>query len=472
VAQGNAEATSRTAAGVRGVAKAFGWLLLGLATLVLIWFAVNRLLDAAPSPAQEALSRAIDPLNDDSKNVAVAILGLTAPKGADFIQHGLRVKALYAANAPNADIQNMMRGSQALRPTVEGNQVNCWLDPDWTAFKDCLPFDRAPAVLEENGELLRRYKALYELPRYAAADTYYNDAYFILVRLALAEIHVDLRKGKHESAYRKWQQQFQFAKRNLRGTDTWVGKAIGLVAMGMTLPVLDSLLMTSPNLAKTHAAELTMMLRPEGIAAFDPDGIVRAEFHLLKKALEHRPIQIPGYGVDRIHWLAFHFGQKNRILNRYAVFASEYSAALRLPWIEMETELARMREKHFEPTPQELLLDPFGSLLFAEFIDGQLKGREMVRQMHITDGRLRLATLLVRLLDENVRDHDLPRFLASANRGLFDPFSGTPARWDPKDRKIYFVDPTDKCTVVAWFRVRDANRTRAPLSSVVNQNGC
>jgi len=366
----------------------------------------------------------------------------------------------------------MVRGSQTLRPTVEGSQVTCWLDPDWTSFKDCLPFEKAPTVLAENKELLQRYKMLFGLGHYAAADIYYNDAYLVLVRLAVAEMHVDLRKRDYETAYLKWQQQLQFTRRNLRGTDNWAGKAIGLVAIGMSLPFLDSLLIANPVLAKAHAAELKEMLRPEGMAAFGPDGIARAEFQLLEKALEHPPIQIPEYGTDRLHWLAYYLGQKNRVLNRYAAFAPDYAAALRLPWNDMEKETARLREKHLDFTAWELVLDPFGSLFFSQFVDGQLKAREMLRQMHIIDGRLRLATLLIQLINENVRDPDIPEFLATADRGFFDPFSANPARWDPKDRKIYFVDPTDKCAVVSWFRVRDVNQPRKPSSSLVNMNAC
>ena len=456
----------------RRLAKVIGWSSAGLVAVVAIWFAGNQLLDPAPSPAQEELSKSVAPPFEDKKNAAVAILGLTAPTGTDFIQHGIQVKALYAGNAPHAQIQDMVRGSKALRPTVEGNQVTCWLDPDWTPFKDCLPFDKAPAVLGENKELLQRYKTLYGLGHYAATDIYYNDAYLVLVRLAIAEMHVDLRKGNYESAYRAWQRQLRFARRNLRGTDTWVGKAVGLVAIGMTLPFLDSLLMANPDLANAHAAELKEMLRPEGIAAFDPDGIARAEFHLLKKALEHPPIENPEYGTDRLHWLAFRLGQKNRILNRYAAFAPDYAAALRLPWSEMEKETLGLREKHIEPTAWEFVLDPFGSLLFAQFIDSQLKAREMLRQMHITDGRFRLATLLVQLINENVRDADIPQFLAAADRELRDPFTATPARWDPKDRKIYFVDPREKCMIASLFRVRQTGRPRGPAASMINMSAC
>ena len=464
---------SKLAVVIKVAAKAVGWFLCSLVAVLIVWLIANRSLDASVSPQQKALRTLTDIQVEDTRNVAIGILGLTAPKGTNFIQYGTQIKALYASNVSYAQIQEMMRGPEALRPTIEGNQIACWLDPDWTFYNDCLPFNRAPAVLAENKELLERYKTLYGLGYYAAPGLfYYNDAYLTLVRLAIAEMQIDLRTGNSEAAYRKWRQQFLFVRSNLRGTDTWVGKAIGLVAMGMTLPFLDSLLVADPGLARTHATELYEMLQPDGMAAFDPDGIARAEFQLLVHALDHPPIRNPEFGTDRLHWLAYHFGQRNRILNRYAAFAPEYAAALRLPWSDMEKQSTRLREKQLHFTEWEFALDPFGSLLVAQFIDGQLKAREMLRQMHIVDGRLRLATLLVRLINDNVQDSDIPRFLAAANPKFFDPFTATPARWDPKDRKIFFVAPTDTCTVASWFRVRDVRRAHKSSSSVVDTKAC
>jgi hypothetical protein len=457
---------------IRSIAKAIAWALLGLIAVVVVWFAGNRWLAPAPSQAQDALTKPTDVQIVDSKNAAVAIMGLTAPSGADFLQHGIQVKALYARNAPSAQIQDMVRGPQALRPTVEGKQVICWLDPDWISLKDCLPFERAPAVLAENKELLQRYKAIYALGNYEAVDIYYDDAHMLLARLVIAEMQLDLRKRNYEAAYRKWQQQFQFARRNLRGTDTWVGKAIGLVIIGTTLPFLDSLLNANPDLAQAHAAELIKILRPEGIAAFNANGIARAEFNLLQKALRHPPIEYPEYGVDRIHWLAFYFGQKNRTLNRFAAFAPDYAAVLLSSWSEMETKTVRLRERHVNHTTWDTVLDPFGSLFFTRIVDSQLKAREMVRQMHFTDGHLRLLTLLVHLIGEKVQDNDIPQFLTAADRGLFDHFSGSPARWDQKDRKIYFVDPTDKCVITSLVRVPDLVRRRTSSSSQISMNAC
>jgi len=457
----------RALALVSAAAKVVAWLFVGLIILLAIWFAANRLLDEPPHPDRLSTSDHVP----DTRNVAVGILGLTAPEGSDFVSYGAQVKALYMNQGPWSQIQDMVKGPNALRPSVGSDQTICWLDPDQPTWKGCLPFDQAPMVLEQNRGLLERLKALHRLDGFSGFFNYYNDAYFVLLRLSVAEMHLTLRKRDYEAAYRKWRDQYLFVKSNLRGPDVWVGKAIGLVAHGMTLPFLESLLLASPEIATAHQPELLELLRPEGMEAFNPDGIARAEYWLLSKSLESLPEDTP-LGTDRLHWLAFHLGQPNRILNRYSAFAPEYAAALRLPWAEMERESGRLREKYLYPSAGGFLIDPFGSLYLASFIDSQLGIREMPRQMHITDGRLRLATLVVRVINERISDNDIPRFLASVGPHLQDPFTGAPMRWDPKDRKIYFPDPSDKCIVGAFFRVPALDRQKRASSATVNASAC
>jgi len=456
---------------VRAAARVTVWLFAGLLSLVAVWFAANRLLDESPHPERLAFVGTSSDQVPDSQNVAVGILGLTAPEGSDFVSYGGQVKALYMTQTPWSQIQDMVTGPNALRPSVGSDQTICWLDPDQPIWKGCLPFDQAPMVLEQNKRLLERLKALRRLDGFSGFFNYYNEAYLLLLRLSVAEMHLALRERNYEAAYRKWRDQYGFVKGNLRGPDVWVGKAIGLVAFGTTLPFLESLLLATPEIARTHAPELLELLRPEGMEAFNPGGIARAEYWLLNNSLESLPDDTP-LGTDRLHWLAYHLGQRNRILNRYSVFAPEYAAALRLPWAEMEIESSRLREKYLYPSAGDFLIDPFGSLYLATFIDSQLGIREMPRQMHVTDGKLRLATLVVRIINERITDDDISRFLASVGPELQDPFTGTPMRWDPKDRKIYFPDPSDKCIVGAFFRVPVLDQPKSASPATLNTRAC
>lgn len=244
-----------------------------------------------------------------------------------------------------------------------------------------------------------------------------------------------------------------FVGRNLRGTDTWAGKAVGMVSFGLTFELLQNLLQADPGIARRHRAHLLALLQPGGIEAFNPDGIVRAEYAVFRKALIEPPGQSEFRWFDRLHRLAIHLGQHDRIHNRYHAFAQDYAAMLRLPWTDVKAQSARLAEKHIVASSYDVLIDPFGTMFVAIQLDGYLKTPVMVRQIHVIDGKLRLATLLVRILGEGVADRDIPAFLALAGPAFRDPFSGQPAQWDAKERRIQFPDQEYPGLMYASLRV-------------------
>jgi hypothetical protein len=134
---------------------------------------------------------------------------------------------------------------------------------------------------------------------------------------------------------------------------------------------------------------------------------------------------------------------------------------MRLPWPDMHRQLDVLREKYVSSVDDwDFLIDPFGSLFMAIYISGHIKTREMVKQMHITEGRLRLGTLLIQLINANVSDVDIPQFLSKATPALADPFSAKPMSWDSKARRIYFSDPNEKCSIT-YVRVPDRRKSKS-----------
>ena len=456
---------NRLAAVGRALAKLAAWLLAGIVALVAVWYAANRTLEPK---IDDSLVSAVQIA--DNQNAAVVLLGLTAPSGTDFIEYGSKVKALYEANAPHARILDALKGAKTLQPTVESEQASCWLDPDWPVSDKCPPFEKVPHAVGANRELLDRLRRVYSLGYYAGTG-HLGSTYLALIKLSVADMQWDLRQGAYEAAYRKWREQFRFVRMTVRGTDTWVGRVVGLVAMGTTLSVLESMLNADPDIARRHAAELYELVRPNGVAAFGPEGIVRGEYALLKYWLSRLGDEEQS-SPDRLHWLVERLGQKNRILNRYARFAPDYARAMQAPWNELASAYERLREKHYEPQVWELLLDPFGSVFFAEHVDSQLKIREMIRQMHYLDGKLRLATLALQQVNTGVHDDGMVEFLVAAGPELRHPFSGQPMRWDPKDRKIYMMDPDERCLVMASFRLPAPRGAPRPSGSAVSTNAC
>ena len=189
---------------IRGAAKLALWAFAALIAFVALWFAGNRWLDESPDPHRHAfLVSAADQL-PDSSNIAVGILGLTAPANQDFVQYGAKVKSLYKANAPWADLQRMLDGPNTLKTSAELQPINCWLDPDGPPMKGCPSFEQAPAFLAEHRELLERFKQLRQMKAYSSVGIGSNRAYLFATKLAVIEIQIDLRNGHVALAYRKW----------------------------------------------------------------------------------------------------------------------------------------------------------------------------------------------------------------------------------------------------------------------------
>jgi len=322
---------------LRVLGRIIVWTLAGFVVIVVIWFAANRLFDEKPDPLRVAfVSPPEEPLSDD-QNIAVGILGLGAPRGTDFLKFGAHMKDLYDRRVPNAEIQRELHGPDELRLSVTHEEIDCWVDPENYRSKGCLPFERAPEVLKENRELLGRYKAVQRLP--ANVNTRFWQSILIdLTRLSVAEMRVDMHAGNYEMAYAKWRDQFRFARAYLRGRDTWIGKMIGLVIVGLSLPMLEDLLVKKPQLARAHANELLEVLRPDGIESFNLVSPMRAEY-LNLDAFLRGPLPESNPYLETIDRLAHMLAQRERFGNRYARFSRDYIGALQKPWSELEGEL-------------------------------------------------------------------------------------------------------------------------------------
>ncbi len=420
-----------------------------VAALILIWFAANRLFDERPDPRRDAFLTSAEAVIPDAENLAVAIAGLDAPAGSDFLKHGAALKGLYDAHAPWPDIQREKQRPDTLKVTADSRQLDCWMDPDWPVWKDCLPFNGAAQALTENREILARYKALYKIDRYASFGEWHQQL-IPLTKLAVVEMRQDMSSGNYEAAYRKWRENFRFTRNQLRRQTDWVGKSIALVDFGVSFPIIEDLLVKQPSLARIHFDELEDLLRPQGIEIIDPAGVARAEYLHLERFFNTPYVASPEFD-DRLEWLGWKLAQRNRTQNRYLSYSIDLVAVLRQPWSSLADDLAKTIDRH-ESIGLDLVIDPFGSLLFFRNIYWQNKLTSLLRQVYISDGRLRLATLVVRAAQEQVKDADLLVFLANAAPELYDPFSNKPMLWDPEHGRIYFLSGDDKCSITP-FRV-------------------
>src|SRR5690349_18997750 len=117
----------RIGALLRLLLRIFAWGAGGIAALVLIWFAANRLLDESPDPRRDAFLASAERAVPDAENLAVAIAGLDAPSGSDFTKRGAELKKLHDAHARWPEIQREIQRPGALKVTAESHQLDCWM---------------------------------------------------------------------------------------------------------------------------------------------------------------------------------------------------------------------------------------------------------------------------------------------------------------------------------------------------------
>jgi hypothetical protein len=438
---------------VRAFGRFTAYIFAGGFIVVLIWFAANRLFDEKPDPQRVAfVSPPEDPL-PDNQNIAVGILGLGAPRGTDFLKFGVHMKDLYDRRVPSVEIQKELHGPDELRLSATHEEINCWMDPENYKPKGCLQFDRAPEVLKQNRELLERYKLVQKLP--ANFNTKFWQSILIdMTYLSVAEMRLDMQAGNYEAAYAKWRDQFRFVRTYLRGGDTWVGKMIGLVIAGLSLPALEDLLVKKPQLARAHANELLEVLRPGGIESFNLASSMRADY-LQLDAFLRGPVPESDPYLDTTDRFAQKLAQQERFGNRYSRYSQDYIRALHKPWPELVEELKRLRGEYVESVGWKDVVDPFGWIFFVRHVHWHLKPATALHQMYIVDGKLRLATLVVQMLNSGVRDNNISAFLERADPRLKDPFTGKPMTWDSERGRIYFPSADEKC----WI-----NYLRVPVS--------
>ena len=87
--------------------------------------------------------------------------------------------------------------------------------------------------------------------------------------------------------------------------------------------------------------------------------------------------------------------------------------------------------------------------------------------MFVTEGRLRLGTLLIRIIVNDIGDDEIPTLLATVGPEYYDPMTNTPMKWDQDGKKIYFPDPQNECVPYASFQIpgRKKHKTEANRST-------
>lgn len=401
-------------------------IVVGIFCVLLAWDGVLRFYDEPLDAGLDTFYASKPHALQDDKNAAIALMGLSAPIGADIIAHGR-----YLADAMANDsrkIGDQSRGKLEL--SGDTTKFDCWIWPKKPSnFGVCADDETLRKTLADNTELLARYRFARTLPEYEQIGLGQNGGLFIqLNKLVAAEVALNLRESRAEIAYQKWRENHRFLMRNIGAEVSTVEKLIWTVAESISLSVAEEMLFVAPQLRVTHADELQAQLGGSGADRWNPKGVLRAHYRL-NEAILNQDVQ---------SWV-----HPNYLRNRQYRAANAAIEMLR----GMETGsnskviadgLDSDRDSRW--TPDYLL--HWKNVEFSRyFLVTQTISESMASTLLRKLGLMRLLVLNVQLAKENPALIDIQAILNQSGSKLRNPFDNEPMRWSAQHGVIYFCRP-------------------------------
>jgi hypothetical protein len=412
-----------------------------LILLFCAWLAFVVYHDESPDAGRDAFYALNQAKIPDNQNLAVAILGLNAPTGADTIKHGrLVVDTFLFSQFKASESRSIINAASTLVFVGKRDDFDCWRDDTLEKTADnCASTERIKTLLAENKELLTRYKSLYSIANWQGVSGSGGQAVLDLNRLIAAEIKLDVDEGRPEIAYQKWRDNFVFINHVLSADNTLIDRAIFLVTDGFSLDSLEYLLFKSPEIGMAHIDELNTLLKPSGLEKYNLKGVMRAEYGFLNDKL-----------ISKTKANFFHPEyMRNRI---YRVHNDFLNSVLKPPnsYKQSQHELSKKYA-----LPQSLLdidwLDPFNGAIASELTSGFIRSFSLIESMHFKNAHIKLLNLSLKIRQQKIADADVQEFLNQAGVDYYNPFTNQPMRYDADKKMIFCEEPSSQHKVEVWL---------------------
>jgi hypothetical protein len=289
---------------------------------------------------------------------------------------------------------------------------------DTSSTATCATPERVNSLLAQNKELLGRYWRITQLPKFGRMHI--NGQLVInLNKLIAAELLLKAQNGRSELAYQDWKSNFNFLVNGISSENTVIDKAILLVAYKIAITNLESLLYAAPALVDRHGSELHQLLQPGGIARFNPEGELRAEY------FSFDPIFLSD--ESKLFW-----HHENFLRNTYYRYSKAFLSGLQHDsMIEIESSISLVNKRYMTLLGwnSDLIEDPLNSVVSVLITSGQAKVVELIKSMLAEDELLRLIDLRVSIQLNHVKDKDIPNFLAKSGQGLGNLYKNQPIQF-------------------------------------------
>ncbi len=384
-------------------------------------------------------------------NIYFAMEGLTAPanvtdtyayghaRGLQRFKDYEVLKKLahipYAYEIPKDTNLPAIHEDQELKFNSEGwKDLSCLFSMSPPSGDLCATKQDFQSYIQANQTIWDRFNALpdyslYRVPPQQLGGKSIN--YINLENLKAAQIIDIAENGDPEKAFQEWDKYMKLYRSMAGAQETMLFKARISIAILRHLSAFEKLLYLHPELAKSHAAEISVDLKPDG------DDLFRTAHMLSDDIGVIEPILLGSFGnVNAIRndlydcILSF---QKLANLPAHQFFYGQKEKLCRLDdtsSVEGDIAYAFAQPGYFITNIMQTLL-----------VGGTLTGRELVGSMKSFDIRLRMTSLAVEILKQDVSKENIPDFLSSAPVELQNPITQKPFEWDANTQSLFFVRP-------------------------------
>ncbi|MEQ1517115.1 MAG: hypothetical protein ABL931_11575, partial [Usitatibacteraceae bacterium] len=360
---------------------------------------------------------------------SIALAGLEAPSGTDFMEHGrLMLAAIGAGEDWVSASKRINNGKPGLEFKYRGN-IECWFSTKHDELPaalraDCASPAQAQACVEENAEMLRRYRAAHLLPVSADGAMFKGQAGIMMSKANVVDIGIDVHAGRAEQAWGKWRDSWVHQSRMAGYGGLWSMTAINLVNEGLSLDGLALLLDEAPQLMETHHDELLALLIPGDLSRYNLAGVMRTENEYLNQLSKDS-------GWRRIV-------RVNRMRNRFEAYARDFIEATSQPPPTLLSAIANVRARHAAVRASDAF-DPVNAFIWQKAMDdfGWMP-RELLGSMVTKEAQRRLFTLKLMMARAKVPDSGVEEYLRRAPANLQSPDKSKPFEWDATRRALLY----------------------------------
>ncbi|HKW79917.1 MAG TPA: hypothetical protein VJQ49_02810 [Casimicrobiaceae bacterium] len=438
------------------------WCLIAATLLALLLAVVVNLHDEEISPLARQMSRLEPHPIPVAGNAYVALLGLSAPAGADPLAEGARLVAERdeAAARDPFSRQRAPRGERDqdddARPVFQGDRdLAC--DP---LREPCLAFARAraaaiAALLAGNATLIERYLEARRMPVFVSApiaDQHRADAarseVGLVHALLLTGTMLDAQSGRLSAACAALGADGVLWRRALAGSATLGDKMGALRALSEDLRSVSELVAWPGFDAAACAPALGPLLAPLSRDEISFAEIFHSSFVPTLRMLASWPD--PAVSVEPEPWPERHlketpvydlFYRRNASINRSARLYADLSSLAEAPTTRFPAASAAFLAANRDLTAigPAWMFNPLGRSLVGRHLTLQV---DYIAHGHGVAAYVALVRAELALKLASVAPADVPAFLERAGRDIRNPLDDAAFRWDPATRTLSF-DPPD-----------------------------